>query len=138
MSNQMKLQDKFNYDSAILGLNNQYIASDDGTFFVNHPCILTGEQTLIPEKTYLLITGFNPDGMYYSVVKFIDCYHDNVLLNIFILDVHSKQPLKIQIDFNENKSECPWLLLDESTLQTIVGKMTDQLEVYDYCIGGKG
>lgn len=109
----MKLQDKFNnYDSTILGLRNLYIASDDGTFFVNHPCILVREQTLIPDKTYLLITGFNPEGMYYSVVKFIDCYHDNVLLNIFVADIYSKQSLKIQIDFNETKANvrgCFWM-----------------------------
>ena len=134
----MKLQDKYDYDSAILGLNNQYISSEDGTFFVNHPCILVREQTLVPDKTYLLITGFTPEGMSYSVVKFIDCYHDNVLLNIFVVDIHSKQSLKIQIDFNKTKNECPWILLDESSLKMITDKVTDQLEVYDYCIGGNG
>ncbi|WP_320112056.1 hypothetical protein [Draconibacterium orientale] len=133
----MKLQNKYNYDSTILGLNNQYIASEDGTFYVNHPCILTGEQTLIPEKTYLLISGFNSDGMSYSVVKFIDCYHDNVLLHIFILDVNSQQILNVQIDFNENKSECPWILLDESSMKMVMDKVADQMEVYDYCLGGK-
>jgi hypothetical protein len=117
----MKMQDKFNnYDSTILGLNNQYIASEDGSFFVNHPCILVQDQTLIPDKTYLLITGFNPEGMYYSVVNII-----------------SYQSLKVQIDFNETKSECPWLLLDESSLKMVMDKLADQMDVYDYCIGGK-
>jgi hypothetical protein len=95
------------------------------------------DQTLIPDKTYLLITGFNPEGMYYSVVKFIDCYHDNVLLNIFLVDIISYQSLKVQIDFNETKSECPWLLLDESSLKMVMDKLADQMDVYDYCIGGK-
>ncbi len=134
----MKLQDKYNYDSAILGLNNQYIASDDGSFFVNHSCILIRDQTLIPDKTYLLITGFTPERMSYSVVKFIDCYHDNVFLNIFLVDINSKQSLKIQIDFNETKNECPWILLDESSMKMVVDKVADQMEVYDYCSGDTG
>ena len=134
----MKLQDKYNYDSTILGLNNQYIASKDGSFFVNHPSILIHDQTLIPDKTYLLITGFTPKGMYYSVVKFIDCYHDNVLLHIFILDIHSKEILNVQIDFNDTKNQCPWILLDESSLKMVTDKVKDQLEIYDYCSGGKG
>lgn len=133
----MKLQDKYPYDSAILGLNNQYIASEDGAFFVNHPCILIHDQTLIPDKTYLLITGFNPKGMSFSVVKFIDCYYDNVLLNIFVVDMSSNEPMKIQIDF-ESKSQCPWLLIDESNLRALMEKVTEQMEVYDYCIGRNG
>lgn len=131
----MKLQDKYNYNSTILGLRNLYIASEDGSIFINHPCILTRDQTLIPDKTYLLITGFNPDGMYYSVVKFIDCYHDNVLLNIFVVDIYSKHSLRVQIDFNETKNECPWLLLDELSLKIVTDKLADQMKVYDYCIG---
>lgn len=133
----MKLQDKYNYDSTILGLNNQYIASQDGTFYINHSCVLTLDQTLIPDKTYLLITGFNPDGMYYSVVKFIDCYHDNVLLNIFLVDIYSKQSLRVQIDF-KTRNQCPWILLDELGLQMVNDKVADQMEVYDYCIDGNG
>ncbi len=134
----MKQQNKYNYDSSILGLRNLYIASEDGSFFVNHPCILIRNEKLIPEKIYLLITGFNPKGMYYSVVKFIDCYHDNVLLNIFVVDIYSKKSLKIQIDFNETKSECPWLLLDESSMKMVMDKVADQMEVFDYCMGDKG
>ena len=134
----MKLQDRYNYDSAILGLRNQYIASEDGKFFVNHPNIIIRDQTLIPDKTYLLITGFTPEGMSYSVVKFVDCYHDNVLLHIFITDIYSQQSMRIEIDFNQTKNQCPWMLLDESNLQTVMDKVADQLQVYDYCIGGNG
>ncbi len=136
----MKLQDKFKYDSAILGLNNQYIASEDGTFFINHPCILIRDQTLIQNKIYLLIHECNqqPEGMSYSVVKFIDCYYSNAVLNIFIQEIYSNEPMRIQIDFNESKTQCPWLLLDDTNLQALMDKVAEQMVVYDYCIGGKG
>lgn len=127
----MKLQNKDNFDLKVVGIYNQYIANDDGSFFVNHPCILVPEQTLVPDTTYLLITGFNPEGMSYTVVKFTDCYHDDVLLHVLFIDVNTNQSLRVTIDLNETKSQCPWLLLDESVLQLFVDIMAEKLEVYN-------
>lgn len=133
----MRLQDKFKYNSALLGLNNQYSANEDGTFFINHPNILIRDGTLIQDKTYLFIHGLTPEGMSSSVVKFIDCYYNNDLLNIFIEEIYSNEYMRIQIDFETN-NQCPWLLLDESNLQAVMDKMAEQMEVYDYCLDGNG
>jgi len=51
----MKLQDRYPYDSAIVGLNNLYIVDYKGDFYINSPCIMVINKTIITGRTYLLV-----------------------------------------------------------------------------------
>ena len=127
------MQNNFQNDSAMPTPKDKYCTIGDDSFKVNSPCIMTTDQTLTKGQPYLLISGISSDGLYHSVVRFIDCSFSDVL-NIIVKDVHAELLMKIQIDFNVPKSKCTWMLVDASNLQSIV----DHLSVYDYCISNKG
>lgn len=137
MSNQMKLQDQYPYDSALWGLENLYSTVGHDSFYINYSCVIAKDHTLTTGHTYMLIHHSKDGQVTTQLVRLVDVYCDNININLVLCNVYKDDRINIQLNVRNRNYQCPWMLLDESSLQAVMDKVADQLEVYDYCIGGK-
>ena len=84
----MKLQDKFPYDSAIIGLNNIYFTVGDHSHYINSESIQTPQKIIIKGKQYL-IASTQPQSTEAIVhrVKLLDAYYNNDFVYLFVINM---------------------------------------------------
>jgi hypothetical protein len=107
----MKKQDKYLYDSTILGLDNQYIARIDGSFYINSPCIQVSNHTLTTGSTYILNWSLPESAFRLFTIMLIDVYCDNVRINLDVQEVATQKQFTLNYDFRV-KQQCQWKLMD--------------------------
>jgi hypothetical protein len=107
----MKAQDKYMYDSAILGLNGIYRTVAEDSFFINSPCILAENQIITTGLTYILFGSPIGFSVELNTVKLIDVYYDGAL-NLIILDMATGIRYTITHCLECGEIPCNWMLID--------------------------
>jgi hypothetical protein len=108
----MKLQDKYLYDSAIVGLNNLYCTVGADSFYINSPCILAYDKTISTGKTYILVNYPKGTGIKMSDVKLLDGYFEDGVINLIVQDIISQRIFAIDQCIECAEKQCTWVLVD--------------------------
>ena len=108
----MKQQDKHNYDSAILGLENLYVVDYEGNYFINSPCIMATDKTIFTGKTYLLVDcSYGKNNRMYSVML-MDVYCEDYVIYLIVRDLLSHRVFNINLYIYDGEIKCLWVLID--------------------------
>jgi hypothetical protein len=122
-----RLQDKYHYDSAILGLDGIYIPCADTSFYINSQCIQTYQNKIWTGNTYIIIWSLPNAGFDPQMVTIKDIFCDNVRINLDVQEVLTQKQFTINFDFR-NVNQCTWKLVDGYQWQE-----DDLLAIEDYC-----
>lgn len=126
----MKLQNKYNYDSTLIGLNNIYATVGDNSFYLNSKCIQAyRDHTITTGRTYQLVWYLPIGGVELQKVKLVDVYCDNVRINIDLSDALTQKRFTISYNFRVEISQCPWKLFDLSAWEI----EANLFEIEEYC-----
>jgi hypothetical protein len=108
----MKLQDLHPYDSFIVGINKIYYIDYEGNFYINSPCIMATDKTIITGRTYLL--GYNHRGTEFKItdVELIDVYYDEGVINLIVHDIISQKTFCLNQYIKCPQNLCKWILND--------------------------
>ena len=107
-----KLQDLFPFHSTVAGLNGVYVASDDGkSFYINTPCVVAHNKTIIKGKTYLLL-DIETDEIDAVNVRVLDAFYKNGNAYILVQDIETNQKRVIDQFLESHMHCCPWFLID--------------------------
>jgi hypothetical protein len=109
----MKLQDKFPFDSTILGLNKVYHTVGYYSHFINSDCIQTSKKIVTVGKKYRLAstTDQSSDRIVKSI-RLIEVLFIVRYLNIFVTDLESHRSYIIEIDTKCPEKQCEWVIFD--------------------------
>ena len=125
----MKLQDKYPFDSAVFGLNQLYIARADNSFLINYAAIISPNHIVHTGQTFMLIRHQDDVTIDSQMVRLIDCYNDNVNINLALFDILKRKNFALQLDAHEPKRNYQWILLDVSFVKDEIEKFI----VMRYC-----
>ena len=125
----MKAQDRYPYDKAGVGLNNQYIVDYEGNFYINSPCIMVEEKTVITGNTYLLIVQPSGRKSRYYAISLLDVYFDDGIVNLIVCDLITQRIFKINQCLECTEARCKWILAELDYLN----KLIDYTDILSYC-----
>lgn len=125
----MKLQDKYPYDSALFGLNQLYMAKADNSFLINYASIIAPNHIVRTGSTFMLIHHRDDVTIDTQMVRLIDCYNDNVDINLVLFDILKHKSFTLQLNAHEPKANYNWILLDVSFIRDEIEKFI----VLRYC-----
>jgi len=125
----MRLQDYFQYDSAIWGLNNIYIPIGDSSLYINVPFILTTNKLITNGKQYILIFNSPEEGIKNYNVELVDGYFKDRSIHLFVQDVITQRIFTIDQYILCTKGQCSWVLYDTEHYYLIC----DYKPVSTYC-----
>lgn len=108
----MNLQDQYRYDSALFGLNNQYIERADKTYLINYPNIVARDHIVQTGHTYMLIYNLNDGSIDNMLVKLMEVYNDNININLVMFDLLKQKGFITQLNAQDPNDKCPWVLID--------------------------
>jgi hypothetical protein len=108
----MKLQDFFEYDSTILGLNNLYCTVGDNSFYINSPSIVSNDHIITSGSSYVLVRSSQMDGIVLQSVDVIDVYYVLGTVHILLLDNLTKKRFTIVLHIDNDRHPCFWRLID--------------------------
>lgn len=123
------LQDLYKYDSAVFGLNQLYMERADHSFKINYKPIISPNHILNTGQTLMLITHQNNATIDARMVRFVDCFNDNININLVLFDIMKRKSIVLQLNAHEPKANYNWVLLDVTFIR-------DELEkfiVMKYC-----
>lgn len=115
----MKLQDFFQYDSAILGLNNLYCTVGDDGFYINSPSIVSYERIVSTGHSYLLVSFSKMTGIVLQSVDLMDVYYVLGSVHVLLLDNLTKKRFTIVLYIDDDRHPCSWILMDLNYLMII-------------------
>ena len=115
-----KLQDLFPFNSTVAGLNDVYVASDDGkSFYINTPCIVASNKTIIKDITYLLLDLETDDHQIEEFnVKVLDAFFTDGSVYILIQDLLIDKKRIISQFLDSHTHYCPWFMIDVNYLHS--------------------
>ena len=125
----MKAQDKYPYDSAIVGLNNVYHSIGDDSFYINSDCILVADKILTIGKEYFIFNYTTVPGNKMSDVLLVDCYYQEGLIHLIAEDVRSHNVFTISHCIECPEKDCPWILVDLNYFHDL----RDAKAIQNYC-----
>lgn len=123
------LQDFYRYDSALFGLNQLYVERADHSFLINYAPIIAPNHIVRTGSTFMLIHHQNNATIDAQMVRLVDCYNDNVAINLVLFDIIKRKSFVLQLNAHEPNANYSWVLLDVSFIR-------DELEkfiVMKYC-----
>lgn len=123
------LQDLYPYDSAIFGLNKLFMVRADHSFLINYAPIISQNHILNTGQTLMLITNQNNATIDAQMVRFVDCFNDNININIVLFDIIKRNSFVLQLNTYEPKQNYSWILLDVTFIRDEIEKFI----VMKYC-----
>lgn len=107
------LQDNHPFDSALMGLNDQYIYYGNGQFYLNLPNVQTQDKRLENGHYYLLINFNNEGEKEAEVVKLVDVFCNRYeVVNILLASTKKNKTTQLVVDFESLDKE-NWMLMDK-------------------------
>ena len=100
----MKLQDLYPYDSTVFGMDGTYAAMADNSFLINYAAIIAPNHIVRTGSTFMLIRHRDDVSIDAQMVQVVDCYNDNININLVLLDILQHYSFTIQLDAHEPKA----------------------------------
>ena len=108
----MKAQDLFDYDSAILGLDNVYYTIGEDSFFINSGCILAANKVVTVGKTYILFDYPSGKCVKMTDVRLLDVYYNEDAVHMIVQAVTTQQVFTIVLHVDGGKVNCTSMFVD--------------------------
>ena len=124
-----KQQDKYPYDSAIVGLNNVYYTIGDDSFYVNCDCIIVSDKILSIAREYFIFNFTTLPGNKMSDVLLVDCYYFEGVIHLIVEDVRSHQVFTISHSLKSKVNKCTMVLVDVDYFTDLL----DKRALKDFC-----
>ena len=125
----MKLQDLHPYDSFIVGINNIYYIDYESNFYINSPCIMATDKTIITGRTYLLVYNHGGTSVNMTNVRLIDVYYDEGVVNLIVQDIISQKTFCLNQYIKCPQNLCKWILID---FDSFIEEMNSKI-IKSYC-----
>lgn len=125
----MKAQDLFDYDSAILGLNNVYYTIGNDKFHIDSGCILAKDKIVIVGNTYILFEYSLGKCSKVRDVRLLDVYYYEDAVHMIVQAVNSQQIFTIVLHVDDGEIYCTSLLVD---LNYFIDQL-DMKAIKQYC-----
>ncbi len=126
-----KLQDIFPFHSTLAGLNGVFVANiDNESFYINTPCIVAFDKTIIKDETYLLL-DLETDEIEEYRVKVLDAFYKDGSAYILILDIETDKKRVISLFLESPIEICPWFLIDADYLRKSFKSIKNNVIVVD-------
>jgi hypothetical protein len=107
----MRAQELFDYDSAILGLDNVYYTIGEDSFFINCNCLLAANKVVTVGKTYVLFEYSSGRCVKVTDVRLLDVYF-NEAVNMIVQGIISQQIFTIVLHVDDGEVNCTTLVVD--------------------------
>ena len=108
----MKAQDHFNYDSAILGLNNVYYTIGEDSFFINFECIIAANKVVTIGKAYILFDYPSGKCVKTTDIRLLDVYYYEDAVHMIVQGILSEQTFTIVLHVDDGKIYCTSMVVD--------------------------
>lgn len=108
----MKAQDLFDYDSAILGLNQLYSEVGEDSFFINSDCILAANKVVTIGKTYILFDYPSGKCVKMTDVQLLDVYYYEDAVHMIVQGINSQQVFTIVLHVDSGEVNCTSMFVD--------------------------
>lgn len=125
----MKEQDKYPYDSAILGLNNVYYTIGNDSFYINSDCILVANKILSIGKEYFIFNFSTVPGNKMSDVLLVDCYYYEGVIHLMVEDVQGHGVFTLSHCLDCPEIDCTWVLVNLDFFHDLL----DKKAIEKYC-----
>jgi hypothetical protein len=106
------MQDFFNYDSAILGLNHLYTVVGEDSFFINSDCILAANKVVTVGKTYILFDYQSGKCSKMTEVRLCDVYYHEDAVHMIVQGIISEHIFTIVLNVDEDEVYCTSMVVD--------------------------
>ena len=108
----MRAQDKYPYDSAILGLENLYYPVGNDSFFINSPCLLATGKIIMVGKEYILFQNTSDTGIKMTNAVLQDCYYYESMFHLIVQEIGSQRVFTIHQQLECALDVCKWVVID--------------------------
>lgn len=108
----MKAQDLFDYDSAVLGLNQLYSEVGEDSYFINSDFILAANKIVTVGKTYILFDYPSEKCVKMTDVKLLDVYYNNDAVHMIVQGIISQQIFTIVLHVDVGEVYCTSMVVD--------------------------
>lgn len=108
----MKAQDLFQYDSAILGLNQLYSEVGEDSFFINSDCIIAANKVVTIGKTYILFDYQSGKCTKMTDVQLLDVYYNEDAVHMIVQSIISQKVFTIVLHVDGGEVNCTSMLVD--------------------------
>lgn len=125
----MRAQDKYPFDSAILGLNNVYHTIGNNSFYINSDCILVANKILTIGEEYFIFHYTITPGNKLSDVLLVDCYYHEGVIHLILEDIRGHGVFTISHCLDCPEIDCTWVLVDLKYFYDL----RDAKAIRDYC-----
>lgn len=108
----MKLQDRFPFNSTIVGVKDIYSTIGDDSHYINCPCIKAENQIIMTGRTYVLIKADANNTVNAFGVRLLDVFYHNENIYILLIDTESQKIMLVNQFIDCLDYHCSWKLLD--------------------------
>jgi len=124
----MKTKDKF--DSAILGLNDLYIVTNEnGNFFINSSKIIADDKTIKINSTYLLVDSSKGKSIKMYSVVLMDCSCQDNVIYLIVRDLQTQREFNVDYFIDDGEINGLSVLIDMDYLNELL----DYKTIQSYC-----
>jgi hypothetical protein len=125
----MKAQNRFPFDSSVVGLNGTYHTIGEDSFYINSDCILATDKIITTGKEYIIFKSPSETGIKMADVTLVDCYYRGGYINVIVQDLRSQRTLTFHHCIKCPGNDCKWVLID---LDYFIDRVNAKA-VKDYC-----
>ena len=129
MYTNMKIQDFFPFDSAVLGLENLYTEVGENSFYFQNECIISKDRILTKGKHYLIFDIPTKTGITITEIILIDFFYFEGYIHLISEDFITNSLSIISFQLECPQTNCRKFLVDVNYFYDI----KDAKAIKDYC-----
>ena len=118
----MRLQDRFNYDPTLLGLDGLYEPLSPDSFLVDSKCIMVADQIITTGDTYFLVERDENKKVDVTFVKLLDCFYYLDMVYLLVVDTVSGVVRLLNHTLENGLTICKWKLVDTFSVEMMMDK----------------
>jgi hypothetical protein len=100
------------FDSAVVGLNDLYIETSEGDYYVNAKNIIVADKTISIGRTYILVdSSKGKDVKVYSVVL-VDVYCQDNVIYMIVQDKITQRTINVDYFIDDGEIKGLYMLID--------------------------
>jgi len=100
------------FDSAVVGLNDLYIETSEGDYYVNAKKIMVAEKTIRTGRTYLLVDSSNDNAVKVYSVVLVDVYCQDNVIYMIVQDLITQRIINVNYFIDDGEIKGLYMLID--------------------------
>jgi hypothetical protein len=100
------------FDSAVVGLNDLYIETSEGDYYVNAKKIMVAEKTIRTGRTYLLVDSSNDNAVKVYSVVLVDVYCQDNVIYMIVQDLITQRIFNVDYFIDDGEIKGLYMLID--------------------------